>query len=410
MIGEFDPKMSFSTNILEAGAYFREPATNPEQLPIHLATAHNAEDLDDLQKRYDEKGFCYNRYRNPNRSALNELINYIEGDENTETVCFGSGMGAICASVIANTKAGDHIVSGDTLYGESVEIFTNILGKYGVDVTFVDFTDLDAIKAAVKPNTTLFYGETVANPVIAVPDIHAISEIAHANNAILIIDNTFMTGALVKPLSLGADIVVNSLTKFYNGHSDATAGSATGRPELIKKSFAMQQLMGNQAAPFDSWLVCRAVRTLELRVKKQSDNATALAAAIEKLPYIKAVYHPSLESCPQHDLATKQFNGHYGPMFSVILPEEAECPDWKERMNKFMRTLKLCHYAMTLGGYRTTMSYPPMSSHSDLTREQRYAMGITDGLLRFSVGIEDTNDLINDFTNALEAAYGDLRK
>ncbi len=410
MIGEFDRSMSFATNILEAGAYFREPATNPEQLPIHLATAHNVEDLDDLQKRYDEKGFCYNRYRNPNRSALNELVNYIEGDETTETACFSSGMGAICASVIANTKSGDHIVSGDTLYGESVEIFTHILEKYGVEVTFVDFTDLEAIKAAVKPNTTLFYGETVANPVIAIPDIKAVADIAHANNAVFIIDNTFMTGALVKPLKLGADIVVNSLTKFYNGHSDATAGSATGRPELIQKAFAMQQLMGNQAAPFDSWLVSRAIRTLELRVKKQSDNACALAAAIDKLPYIKAVYHASLETNPYHEIATKQFGKYYGPMFSLILPEEAECADWKERMNKFMRTLKLCHYAMTLGGYRTTMSYPPMSSHSDLTREQRYAMGITDGLLRFSVGIEDTDDLIKDFTNALEAAYGDLRK
>lgn len=405
MIGEFDLNNSFSTNILEAGAYFRDPATNPEQLPIHLSTAHNVNDLEDLQKRYDEKGFCYNRYRNPNRSALNEIMTYIEGGE--DSVCCSAGMGAICASVIANTKAGDHIVSGDTLYGESIEIFTNILGKYGVTVTFVDFTDLDAIKNAVQPNTTLFYGETVANPVIAVPNIKAIADIAHANNAILIIDNTFMTGALVKPLKLGADIVVNSLTKFYNGHSDATAGSATGRADLIKKVFAVQQLMGNQASPFDSWLVSRSIRTLELRVKKQSDNATALAKMFEESPYVKAVYHPSLESCPQHELAKEQFNGNYGPMLSIILPEEAEAgKDWMAKMNKFMRSLKLCHYAMTLGGYRTTMAYPPMSSHSDLTREQRYAMGITDGLLRFSVGIEDIEDLKRDFTNALEAAYG----
>lgn len=398
MFDEFDPSLDFSTNILEAGAYFREPATYPEALPIHLSTAHNAADLDDLQKRYDEKGFCYNRYRNPNRSALNELMTYVEGGE--DSVCFGAGMAAISAALISNTKAGDHIVSGDTLYGESLEVMTKILAKYGVEATFVNFTDLDAIKAAVRPNTVLFYGETVANPVIAVPDIHAISEIAHKNNAILVIDNTFMTGALCQPLKLGADIVVNSLTKFANGHSDATCGSLTSTKEYVKKAFSVQQLLGNQAAPFDSWLVCRGLRTLDLRVKKQSANATALAKVFEASPYVKAVYHPSLKSCPQHDLATKQFNGNYGGMLSIVLPED------RDKMNKFMRELKLCHYAMTLGGYRTTMSYPPMSSHSDLSREERYKMGITDGLLRFSFGIEDTEDLIKDFTHALETAYG----
>jgi len=209
MLHDFDPNFGFETNILQAGAYFREPATNPEQLPIHLATAHNVNDLDDLQARYNESGFCYNRYRNPNRTALNDLMTYVEGGE--ASIAFSSGMAAIAASVISNTKAGDHIVSGDTLYGESIEVFKDILGKYGVEASFVDFTDLEAIKAAVKPNTTVFYGETIANPVIAVPDIAAIAEIAHANNAILIIDNTFMTGALCKPLALGADIVVSSL-------------------------------------------------------------------------------------------------------------------------------------------------------------------------------------------------------
>lgn len=398
MLHDFDPNFEFETNILQAGAYFREPATNPEQLPIHLATAHNVNDLDDLQARYNASGFCYNRYRNPNRTALNDLMTYVEGGE--ASISFSSGMAAIAASVISNTKAGDHIVSGDTLYGESIEVFKDILGKYGVEATFVDFTDIEAIKAAVKPNTKVFYGETIANPVIAVPDIAAIAEVAHANNAILIIDNTFMTGALCKPLALGADIVVSSLTKFANGHSDATGGALTGSAELVKKAFHMQQLLGNQASPFDSWLICRGMRTLDLRVKKQSDNACALAKMFEESPYVEAVYHPSLESCPQHDVATKQFGKYYGPMLSVVFPED------REKMNKFMRSLKLCHYAMTLGGYRSTMSYPPMSSHSDLTREERYAMGITDGLLRFSIGIEDTEDLLNDFKQALEAAYG----
>lgn len=397
MFNEFNEDLSFETNVLEAGAYFREPTSYPEALPIHMSTAHNVADLDDLQKRYDEKGFCYNRNRNPNRSALIELMNYVEGGE--ASVACSSGMAAISSAIIANTKAGDHVVSDKTLYGETIEIFTKILGKYGVETTFVDFTNLDEVKAAVKPNTSILYTETVANPLCSVPDLQAVADVAHANGAILIVDNTFMTGALAKPLKLGADIVVNSLTKFANGHSDAVCGAATGKAELIAKIHELQVLLGTQADPFSSWLTCRGMRTIELRVKKQSQNAAALAAALEKSPYVIKVYHASLASNPQHELAKKQFNDNYGGMLSIELPED------REKMNKFMRNLHLCHYAMTLGGYRTSMSYPPMSSHSDMTKEERMAIGINDGLLRISVGIENTEDLINDFLKALEAAY-----
>lgn len=398
MFNEFHDQLDFETNILTAGAYFRLPTSNPEALPIHLSTAHNVEDIDDLQKRYDEKGFCYNRNRNPNRSALIEIMNYVEGGE--DSVGCSSGMAAISSAVIANTKTGDHILSDKTLYGETIEIFTNILGKYGVDTTFVDFTNLDEVKANIKENTVLLYTETVANPLIAVPDIKAISEIAHGNNAILIVDNTFMTGALVKPLKLGADLVVNSLTKFANGHSDAVCGAITGSGELIKKVYNLQVLLGTQSDPFSSWLTMRGMRTLDLRIKKQSENAAALAEALEKSEHVLKVHHPSLKSNLQHEVAVKQFGKYFGGMLSIELPED------REKMNKFMRSLKLCHYAMTLGGYRTTMAYPPMSSHGDMTKEERMAIGISDGLLRISVGIENTEDLIKDFENALAQAYG----
>ena len=398
MFSEFDDQLDFETNILTAGAYFRLPTSNPEALPIHMSTAHNVEDLDDLQKRYDEKGFCYNRNRNPNRTALIELMNYVEGGE--ESLGCSSGMAAISSAVIANTKAGDHVLSDKTLYGETIEIFTNILGKYGVETTFVDFSNIDEVKANIKPNTVVLYTETVSNPLIAVPDIKAVSELAHANNAILIVDNTFMTGALVKPLKLGADLVVNSLTKFANGHSDAVCGAVTGSAELIKKVYSFQVLLGTQSDPFSSWLTMRGMRTLDLRIKKQSENAAALAAALEKSEYVLKVYHPSLESNPNHKVAVEQFGKYFGGMLSIELPED------REKLNKFMRSLKLCHYAMTLGGYRTTMAYPPMSSHSDMTKEERLEIGISDGLLRISVGIENTDDLVKDFENALEQAYG----
>lgn len=397
MFKDFDETLSFETNILEAGAYFRLSASNPEALPIHMSTAHNVEDLADLQKRYDEKGFCYNRNRNPNRTALIELMNYVEGGE--DSIGCSSGMAAISSAVIAHTKAGDHILSDKTLYGETIEIFTNILGKYGVETTFVDFTDLEEVKANIRPNTVMLYTETVSNPLIGVPNLKAVAEIAHKNDALLIVDNTFMTGALVKPLKLGADLVVNSLTKFANGHSDAVCGAVTGKAELIKKIYNLQVLLGTQSDPFTSWLTMRGMRTLELRIKKQCENASALAAALEKSPYVLKVNHPSLKSNPQHTLAHEQFGDYYGGMMSIELPEDLE------KMNKFMRNLKLAHYAMTLGGYRTSIAYPVMSSHSDMTREERLAIGISDGLLRISVGIENTQDLINDFTQALEAAY-----
>ena len=390
--------MAFGTQILESGAYFEEPCDHPEALPIHLTTAHNVYDLDDLLARYKKKGHCYNRNSNPNRAALSRLMSTIEGGEASEG--FNCGMAAIATAIIANCKAGDHILSDKTLYGETVEIFTDIVGKFGVETDFIDFTDLEQVKAGIKPNTAMLYTETVSNPLITVPDLRAIAQIAHAHNALLVVDNTFMTGALVRPLELGADLVVNSLTKFANGHSDALCGAATGRRELIEKLYHMQILMGTEAPVFDSWLTMRGIRTLELRIHKQSENAAAIAAALEKNPYVKRVFHPSLPSNPYHDIAAQETGGKYfGGMLTIELDENLE------KMNRFIRSLRLVHYAMTLGGYRTTMSYPPFSSHDNLTPDERHAIGITDGMLRISVGIEDAQDLIHDFEQALEAAY-----
>ncbi len=396
MFKQTDKKFSFGTDVLSKGIYINEPATNPEVTPIYMTTAFNVEDLDDLQKRYDEHGFCYNRNRNPNRSALIELMTYAENGE--DSIACSSGMGAIATTIISNVKAGDHIVSDMTLYGETIDIFTKVLSHYGVETTFADFTDIDSVKKAIRPNTALLYTETVSNPMITVPDLKAIADIAHDNNAIFVVDNTFMTCVQCRPLDLGADIVVNSLTKFANGHSDAVCGSATGKASLIKKAYDLQVLIGTQADPFSSWLVSRGFRTIQLRVRQQAKNATALAKALDASPYVLKVNHPSLPNHPQHELAAKQFNG-FGGMLSIELPED------RDKMNKFMRALSFAHYAMTLGGYRTTLSYPVMSSHYDVPREERLKMGITDGLLRISCGIEETDDLVNDFLNALEIAY-----
>lgn len=398
MFNDFDETMAFGTQILESGAYFDEPYDHPEALPIHLTTAHNVTDLNDLLERYKKKGHCYNRNSNPNRAALGRLMSTIEGGEASEG--FNCGMAAISTAIIANCKAGDHILSDKTLYGETLEIFTDIVKKFNVETDFVDFTNLDEVRAGIKPNTVMLYTETVSNPLISVPDLKAIADIAHASGAILIVDNTFMTGALVRPLSLGADLVVNSLTKFANGHSDALCGSITGSKEMMEKIYHMQILLGTESPVFDTWLTMRGIRTLELRIQKQSDNAAALAAALEKNPHVKRVFHPSLPSSPYHEVAARETGGKYfGGMLTIELDDDLD------KMNTFIRSLRLAHYAMTLGGYRTTMSYPPFSSHDNLTREERYAIGISDGMLRISVGIEDTADLNADFEQALEKAY-----
>lgn len=397
MYKETNENFSYETELLINGAYTRYPVTNPETMPIYLTTAFNVEDLDDLEKRYAEKGFCYNRNRNPNRAALAELMTKLENGE--DSIISSSGMAAIYNAIISIVKTGDHVIADTTLYGESLEIFTDILTKYNVETTFVDFTDLNQIKAAIKPNTKLFYTETIGNPMITVADIDEISKIAHENNGYLIVDNTFMTSAGFRPLEHGADLVVNSLTKFANGHSDAVCGAVTGPKELIKKAYDLQVLIGSTADAFTCWLVQRGMRTLSLRITRQMENAKKLAEALEKSPYVLNVHYPSLKSHKQHDVAKRLFKHGFGGMLTIDLIDD------REKMNAFMRKLNLAHYAMTLGGYRTTLSYPVLSSHYNVPEEERLKIGITNGTLRISVGIENGDDLVNDFLQALEV-YG----
>ena len=394
MFKETDREFQFETEILKQGAYVRNLASNPEALPIYLTTAFNVEDLDDLQERYRVKGFCYNRNRNPNRSALVELMTYLEKGENS-IIC-SSGMAAISTAVLSQVKSGDHILSDRTLYGETIDFFVKVLAGYGVETTFVDFTNLDEVKAAVRPNTRLVYTETVSNPMITVVDLDAVAGIAHQNGAILVVDNTFMTSVAVRPLQHGADLVVNSLTKFANGHSDAVCGAVTGRDDLIQKAYDLQVLIGTSCDAFTSWLVCRGIRTMSLRVEKQMENAAKLAAALDACPYVLHVNHPSLPGHPQHELAERLFGERCGGMLSFVLPDDPAL------LNAFMRKLNIAHYAMTLGGYRTTLAHPVSSSHYDTPEEERRKMGITYGLIRVSVGIENADDLVADFLQALE--------
>ncbi|WP_445487715.1 trans-sulfuration enzyme family protein [Niallia sp. 03133] len=389
-----DEKMfSRETEILNKGAYLKGRADSPEAAPLYLTTAFNVEDLDDLEDMYSVQGYTYIRTRNPNRNALAELVTYLEKGENS--LIFSCGMAAISTALLSILEQGDHVLSDKTLYGETIDLLEG-LSKFGISVTFIDFTNLEEVHNSIQPNTKVLYTETISNPMITIVDIEALAAIAHENKAKLVVDNTFTTSLVIRPIEKGADITINSLTKFANGHSDVSVGSITASEEIIKKAYSLQVLLGTTANPFDAWMCQRGMRTMDLRVQKQMDNAAKLAKALEKHPNVLKVHHPSLDGHPQNELAQKIFENGYGGMLSF------EMPNNREKINEFMRRLKIAHYAMTLGGYRTTISHPVSSSHYAVPEEERLKMGITFGLLRVSVGIESPDDLIADFSQALD--------
>lgn len=395
---EFDD-ISFSedTRILYEGHHVNGMDLASEAFPLFMTSAFNMGNLDDVEHTYDTKGYTYIRTRNPNRKALADVLTYLE--QGKDTLIFSSGMGAITTTYFALLQPGDHMICNENIYGETFDAITSLVKNYGVTTTFVPFDDLDAVKAAVQPNTKILYTEVASNPTDRLCDVGAIAEIAHEAGALLMVDNTFTTPICIKPLTLGADIVINSLTKFLNGHSDALAGSITVKDmALFEKIHTVRMLTGTSGCPFASFLIFRGIHTAELRIKKQCENAAKLALALADNPHVSVVNHPAVSMHPQYDLGKKLFSSPYlaTGMFSF------EMPDDREKINAFMDKLHIAHYAPTLGGIRTTLSYPLLSSHMHVPEEDRKKMHITGGLMRVSTGIEDADDLIKDFTNALK--------
>jgi len=391
--------MNFSeaTKLLYEGEAINGCSLKPESFPIFLTTAFTMGNLEDVQNTYDEKGYTYVRTRNPNRSALGEAISFLE--KGTHTLIFSSGMGAITTTYFSLLKPGDHFLANSNIYGETFDAINLLLKNFGVDVDYVDFGDLAAVKSAVTPQTKMLYTEVVSNPTDRLADIEELAIIAHDCGALLMVDNTFTTPIAIKPIVLGADIVINSLTKFINGHSDALAGSITvNNEDIFNKIHTIRMLTGTSGCPFSAWMVYRGIHTMDLRVRKQMQNATLLAKALENHPAVVQVNHPSLSSHPQHELAEKLFKNN-DTMTAML---SFEMPDDREKINQFMDRLHLAHYAPTLGGIRTTLSHPLHSSHHHVPQEELDQMGISYGLMRVSIGIEDADDLIADFMQALE--------
>lgn len=389
-------KCSEATELLYRGRKVKGMDFNkPEAFPLFTTTAFTMNSLTEVKEAY-EKRYTYIRTCNPNRDALADMVTFLEAGE--KSLIFSSGMGAITTTLMTILKPGDHVICNRNIYGETFDVFTKLMPKFGINADLVDFDDIENCVKAVKPETKLIYSEVFANPTLNIADIPTLAEIAHKNGALLMIDNTFSSPIAIKPIKFGADVVINSMTKFMNGHSDAIAGSITSTEEIIDAIHPVRMLCGTPGDPHAAHAMMKSFATMDLRIKKQMASAAKLAKALEENKYVSKVNHPSLESFKHHKLALDLFgsNETMSGMISFIVPEDLE------KIDKFMLKLNFAHYAMTLGGIRTTLVHPVTSSHSHMPDEARRAMGITPGLFRLSVGIEDVDDLIADFTQALE--------
>jgi cystathionine gamma-synthase/cystathionine gamma-lyase len=376
--------VKFSTKAIHVGQG-ADPATGATIVPIYQTSTYT-------QDRVGEhKGFDYSRTVNPTRTALEAQLASLEGAEYGSA--FASGMAAT-AAVLNLLSSGDHAVVTDDLYGGTYRLFSRVLTRYGLEFTYVDMADLDAVRAAIRPNTKLFWIETPTNPMLKLVDIKAIAALRKPGQLIAV-DNTFATPYFQQPLALGADIVVHSTTKYIGGHSDVVGGVAiTAQKELHESINFHQNAVGGVPGPNDAWLTMRGAKTLAIRMREHAHNAQLVAAFLEGHAEVAKVYYPGLPSHPQYELAKRQMSG-FGGMVSFVLagPEE--------RALDFAHRLKYFSLAESLGGVESLICHPARMTHGSIPAEERRRRGITDGLLRLSVGIEDAGDLIEDLEQAI---------
>jgi methionine-gamma-lyase len=344
----------------------------------------------------EEEGYLYTRVGNPTTAQLEEKIAILEGAE--ASLALASGMGAITAALWTILKAGDHIVSSRTVYGCTHELFEFGLSKFGVDVTFVDMTDPVNVRQAMRESTRLVFIETPANPNLVLNDIEVVSAIAHEKTDCLVMaDNTFASPYLQQPLNLGVDIVVHSATKYLNGHGDVIAGFAVGKKELMDeiRVTGLKFMTGASLAPFDAFLIIRGLKTLAIRMERHCDNAEAIAVFLEGHQAVEKVYYPGLKNFPQFDLAKKQMK-RPGAIISF------EVKGGFENSKKMINAVGLCRIAVSLGDAETLIQHPASMTHLAYNDEDRSNAGISDGLIRLSVGLENVEDIIADLKQSLD--------
>ena len=376
--------MGFSTIAIHAG---NEPdiATGAVSVPIYQTSTYAQEGLG------KHKGYEYARTQNPTRSALEKNIAALEGAK--YGFAFASGMSATDA-VLKLVKAGEHVVLGDNTYGGTYRLFARVLANYGVEFDLCDTSDATNLEQAIKPNTKMVFVETPTNPVMTVTDLKAVSDIAHAHGARVVCDNTFMSPYLQRPMDFGVDIVVHSTTKYLNGHSDSVGGFAALNDNTDAEWIGfIQNSVGAILSPFDSFLVLRGTKTLAVRMEAHDRNGRMVANFLTEHPKVQKVYYPGLVSHPQHELAKRQQKGFGG----MVAFETGSLDNAK----KVLESVKLCILGESLGGVESLISHPATMTHASVPKEKRDKLGITDGLVRISVGIEDVEDIIEDLDQAL---------
>ncbi len=377
--------MGFATTAIHSGQD-PDPTTGAVSVPIYQTSTYAQEALG------KHKGYEYARTQNPTREALEKNVAALEGAR--YGFAFASGMAAIDAT-LRLVKAGEHVIVSDNTYGGTFRLFTKVLANYNLEFDFVDTSDPHRVEASIKPNTRMIFVETPTNPVMIVSDLGAVSELAHRVGARVVCDNTFLSPYLQSPIEFGVDIVVHSTTKYLNGHSDGVGGIVVLNSEEDAAWIGfIQNSAGAILSPFDSWLVMRGTKTLALRMEQHDKSGRAVAAFLEEHPKVKKLYYPGSASHPQHLLAQRQQKG-FGGMVAFDVGSLAAA-------RTVLDSVKLCTLAESLGGVETLISHPATMTHASVDAEKRERLGITDGLVRISVGLEDTDDIIADLDQALD--------
>ena len=374
------------------------PPIKSKVTPIYQTSVFTFEDVNDLEAYFEapNERFMYSRYSNPNTHELAEEVNKLEGGDGA--VVTSSGTSALFIAIMIFCKAGDHVLCAEEIYGGSAVLLNQELSRTGISVTYVPSAKIYDLDEFIKPETKLLLAETISNPLLRVFDIKRLAQVCQKNTLKLVIDNTFASPVITKPLSLGADVVFHSVTKYLSGHSDVTAGVVVLKGEdAVKRAKQIMMYYGLNLSPFESWLAARGLKTLRLRVKQHSSNALAIAQFLENHPKVNRVYYPGLAAHAQHQLAQEQGQGLFGGMLSFSITDEVE------QVNKLMQNLKTIPFSPSLAGVSTSVSYPAGTSHRALSAEKRNELGITVGVIRLSVGIEEPEDLIAEIDEALAA-------
>lgn len=378
-------KLGFSTRAIHDGQE-PDPRTGAVTVPIYPTSTYQLQGID------KHRGWEYSRVNNPTRDALEVALASLESGATGHA--FASGMAAI-AALVTMLNTGDHVICGHNVYGGTTRLFTQVIPHHGVEFSFVDTSDPDNVRRALRPQTKLVHIETPTNPVMTLTDIRAVAGVCHQHNVPLSVDNTFMSPYFQHPLELGADVVMHSTTKFLNGHSDGLGGVlVTNSPQLAETFRFVQKCTGGILSPFESWLILRGIKTLAVRMKQHDANGRRVADYLSKHPKVSRVYYPGLPTHPQYELAQRQMSG-FGSMMAFETGSRANA-------EKILQAVRVITNGESLGGVESLISHSATTTHAGLTQEERDRVGITEGLVRISVGIEDIDDILEDLDQALQ--------